>query len=201
MQKLMVLPIQEGKDADLNLIERIKEGEEEALKVLMEKKIDKLLSFCTRMLGDREEAKDLCQMVFLRIWEQADKFDSSYSLNTWIYRIAYNLCIDNIRHKKSVDAMQQRFLQVVKEKEEFPSPHKDLQEEEIERILIELSENLSPKQKTVFLLHEIEEVSTPEIAKILKCNQATVRNHLFHARRIISEKLKEKYPEYLNGRL
>lgn len=198
MLKLMVFPSKEKESDDLGLIERIKEGEEEALQILMERKIDKLHSFCTRLLGDREEAKDVCQMVFLKIWEQADKFNPSFTLNTWLYRIAYNLCIDTIRHRKSVEQMEKRYLEVLKTKKEPSSPFFELEVEEVEKILKELSMELSPKQRAVFLLHEIDEVPTPEIAKILKSSQATIRNHLFHARKIITEKLREKYPEYLN---
>lgn len=198
MQKLMVIPFKEKENDDLKLMERIKEGDEEALQILMETKIDKLHSFCTRLIGDREEAKDLCQMVFLKIWEQADRFNPSFTLNTWLYKIAYNLCIDTLRHKKSVDQMEKRYLELLKTGKSSASPLSELQQEEIERILQELSEELSPKQRAVFILHEIDEVSTPEIAKILKSSQATIRNHLFHARKIITEKLKEKYPEYAN---
>jgi len=198
MLKLMVFPSKEKEFNDLDLIERIKEGEEEALQLLMESKIDKLHSFCTRLLGDREEAKDICQMVFLKVWEQADKFNPSFTLNTWLYRIAYNLCIDTIRHKKSVEQMEKRYLEIVRTKKDGSSAFTEMEEEEIERILKELSFELSPKQRAVFLLHEIDEVPTPEIAKILKSSQATIRNHLFHARKIITEKLREKYPEYLN---
>lgn len=198
MLKLMVIPSKEKELDDLGLMEKIKEGDEDALKILMENKIDKLHSFCTRLLGDREEAKDVCQLVFLKIWEQADKFNPEFTLNTWLYRIAYNLCIDAIRHKKSVEQMEKRYLEVLRVEKKSHSPFSEFEEEEVEKILKELSTELSPKQRAVFLLHEIDEIPTPEIANILKCNQATVRNHLFHARKFITEKLKEKYPEYLN---
>lgn len=198
MLKLMVIPSKELPTDDLDLIERIKEGDEEALKDLMEKKIDKLHSFCTRLLGDREEAKDVCQMVFLKVWEQAFKFNPSFSLNTWLYKIAYNLCIDTLRHRKSVDQMEKRYLEVVRVEKKSHSPLGELEEEELEKILKELSFELSPKQRAVFLLHELDEIPTPEIANILKCSQATIRNHLFYARKFIAKKIKEKYPEYLN---
>lgn len=201
MQKLMVIPFKEKENDDLKLMERIKEGDEDALRILMESKIDKLHSFCTRLIGDREEAKDLCQMVFLKIWEQADRFNPSFTLNTWLYKIAYNLCIDTLRHKKSVDQMEKRYLEAVRVEKKTVSPLSELEQEEIERILKELSSELTPKQRAVFILHEIDEISTPEIAKILKSSQATIRNHLFHARKIITEKLKEKYPEYADERL
>lgn len=194
----MVISSKEPQRDDSDLIERIKEGDEEALKDLMEKKIDKLHSFCTRLLGDREEAKDICQMVFLKVWEQAYKFNPYYSLNTWLYKIAYNLCIDTIRHKKSVDQMQKKYLEIVRIEKKSHSPFKELEEEELEKILKELSFKLSPKQRAVFLLHELDEIPTPEIAKILKCSQATIRNHLFYARKFIFAEIKKKYPEYLN---
>jgi len=82
-------------------MERIQERDEDGLRLLMERKAEKLHSFCTRYLGDREWAKDVVQEVFLKVWEQAAKFDPSYSVNTWVYRIAYNLSIDHIRTRRA----------------------------------------------------------------------------------------------------
>jgi RNA polymerase sigma-70 factor (ECF subfamily) len=201
MLKLMVFqPTDAAQESDLSLMERIQERDEDALRLLMERKAEKLHTFCARYLGDREWAKDVVQEVFLKVWEQAGKFDPSYSVNTWVYRIAYNLSIDHLRHEKSAHGTHERFFHLVAKIQEAPPvPLSHLQKGEVERILRELSKFLSPKQKAVFVLHEVEELSTPEISQVLKCRQTTVRNHLFHARRILAEKLKEFYPEYVHA--
>jgi RNA polymerase sigma-70 factor, ECF subfamily len=201
MLKLMTFqPSAPAPDTDLTLMERIQARDEEGLRRLMERKADKLHSFCTRTLGSREEAKDVLQEIFIRVWEQAGKFDPAYSVNTWLYRIAYNLCIDHLRHESSSQSTHERFFHLVHTpRGEDPTPLSHLQKGEAERILKELSKFLSPTQKAVFVLHEVEELTTPEIADVLKCRQTTVRNHLFHARRLLAAKLKENYPEYAHG--
>ncbi len=201
MLKLMVFqPSDAAQESDLSLMERIQERDENALRLLMERKAEKLHAFCTRYLNDREWAKDVVQEVFLRVWEQAARFDPTYSVNTWIYRIATNLSIDHIRHEKSSHGTHERFFHLVAKVQETPAvPLNHLQKGEVERILRELSRFLSPKQKAVFILHEVDELTTPEISQVLKCRQTTVRNHLFHARRILGEKLREFYPEYVHA--
>jgi RNA polymerase sigma-70 factor (ECF subfamily) len=201
MLKLMVFqPSAPAEDTDLTLMEKIQGRDEDSLRLLMERKADKLHSFCTRYLGNREEAKDVLQEIFLRVWEQAKKFDPQYSVNTWLYRIAYNLCIDYLRHSSSAHSTHERFFHLVHTpRGEDPTPLSHLQKGEADRILKELSHFLSPTQKAVFVLHEIDELTTPEIAEVLKCRQTTVRNHLFHARKVLAEKIKEFYPEYTHG--
>ncbi|HPR65458.1 MAG TPA: RNA polymerase sigma factor [Thermoanaerobaculia bacterium] len=181
---------------DETLMQGILEGDEEALHTLMMRKAPQIHSFCTRYLGDREEAKDVVQEVFIKVWEQIGKYDSKYAPNTWIYRIATNLCIDHIRSRGSRDKAYQRMFRVLPEDMSHKVALTNLQREEVERILQELSGALSAKQRAVFLLHELEEMDTPTIAKVMKCQQVTVRNHLFHARKIVTQHLRERYPEY-----
>ena len=178
------------------LMRQIKEGSEDALRILMERKAAQIHSFCTRYLGDREEAKDVVQEVFIKVWDQIKRYDQKYAPNTWIYRIAVNLCIDHLRSRGSRDRAYKRMFHVIPESADHKIPFQNLQREEVERILRELSESLSNKQRAVFLLHEVEEMDTPAIAEILNCKQVTVRNHLFHARKAILAMLKKYYPEY-----
>ena len=75
---------------------------------------------------------------------------------------------------------------------------RDVEETELRRVFDHVSEALTEKQKAVFVLKELEGRDSREIAAILKCNESTVRNHLFNARKILRRQIEQLYPEYLN---
>src|SRR5262249_56852249 len=74
---------------------------EAALNELIGRKTKPLLQLCQRILGDLEEARDVVQVTFFRVWESRRKFDDRWSPNTWVYRIASNLAIDHLRSRRS----------------------------------------------------------------------------------------------------
>src|SRR3954470_8232982 len=87
--------------SDRELLIGIREGEEAALNELIGRKTKPLLQLCQRILGDTEEARDVVQVTFFKVWESRRKFDDRWSPNTWMYRIASNLASDPRRSRKS----------------------------------------------------------------------------------------------------
>src|SRR6185295_15492420 len=87
--------------SDRDLLLGVREGDEAALNALITRKTKPLLQMVQRILGDLEEARDVVQVTFFRVWENRRKFDVKWSPNTWIYRIASNLAIDHLRSRKS----------------------------------------------------------------------------------------------------
>ena len=94
--------------SDRDLLFALREGEEPALDELIDRKTNALVQMVYRMLGDREEARDIVQITFFRLWEHRDRFDQRWSPNTWIYRIATNLAIDHLRSRRSRQRSQSR---------------------------------------------------------------------------------------------
>jgi len=76
----------------------------------------------------------------------------------------------------------------------------ELREQEVSAIFQELAASLTEKQRAIFLLREVEGLGSPEVAEIVGCQQSTVRNHLFNARKLLKQKLRERYPEYVPAR-
>jgi RNA polymerase sigma-70 factor, ECF subfamily len=189
-------PWAEASDRDLLLA--VREGEEAALGELIGRKTKPLLQLCQRILGDSEEARDVVQVTFFKVWESRRKFDERWSPNTWIYRIASNLAIDHLRSRKSreksVEPVRQHLLHVADGRASRDLSR--LQSAEVAAIFRDLSSSLSEKQRMIFVLREIEGLSSPEVAEILDCRESTVRNHLFNARKILRKELLARYPEY-----
>ncbi len=187
---------------DRELLEALRrDGDRRAFDALMERKVAPLVATVRRMVGDREEARDIVQLTFLRVWENRDKYDSRYSANTWLYRIATNLAIDFLRSRRSrersTEPVRRHLYRVVEGRRRVDLAN--LERREVERILHELAEGLTERQRLAFLLREIEELSTKEVAEILGCRASTVRNHLFTARGYLRRELARRYPEYVRG--
>jgi RNA polymerase sigma-70 factor, ECF subfamily len=187
--------------SDRDLLVAVREGEEAALNELISRKTKPLLQLCQRILGDAEEARDVVQVTFFKVWENRRKFDDRWSPNTWIYRIASNLSIDHLRSRrsreKSHEPVRQHLRQVADTRAQRDLSR--LQQTEVAAIFRDLSAGLSEKQRMVFLLRELEGLSSPEVAEIIGCRESTVRNHLFNARKYLRRELLRRYPEYAGG--
>jgi len=183
---------------DRELLFALREGDEAALDELIGRKTKPLLQLVTRILGDLEEARDVVQVTFFKVWENRAKFDERWSPNTWIYRIASNLAIDHLRSRRSRERSQEPVRQHLRQVADGRA-HRDLsrlQQGEVAAIFRELASALSEKQRMVFLMREVEGLSSPEVAGILGCRESTVRNHLFNARKFLRGELLRRYPEY-----
>jgi len=184
--------------SDRELLMGVREGEEPALNELIGRKTKPLLQLCQRILGDAEEARDVVQVTFFKVWESRRKFDDRWSPNTWIYRIASNLAIDHLRSRRSRERSHEPVRQHLRQVADSRASRdlSRLQQSEVAAIFRDLSTGLSEKQRMVFLLREVEGLSSPEVAEILDCRESTVRNHLFNARKYLRKELLRRYPEY-----
>lgn len=181
---------------DRELVARAQEGDEDAFAVLVQRYEIGVRRYAARMLGDAEEARDVAQLAFIRAWENLSRYNPSWSFSTWLYRITANLAIDLIRSRESRQRSHAAHLRMVPSSVGAKALA-DLGESEVKRIFDELAAGLSPAQRSAFLLREVEGMSTAEVAGIMGCSEATVRNHVFQARSNLRKVLAERYPEYL----
>ena len=202
------------------LAELAKAGDEDAFAELVRGRADSVVAFLRRMLGDTEDARDVAQLTFLRVWENLPRYDPTFAFSTWLFRIAGNLAIDAIRARGTrartlaesfrvvrgglVDrawlavVVEQRALLLVAVLVSSAEPEAPLRlsREEIRRVFEACAVVLSEKQRLVFVLRELEEKESREVAEIVGCRESTVRNHLFQARRLLREELRRRFPEY-----
>jgi RNA polymerase sigma-70 factor (ECF subfamily) len=191
---------QELPDRELALAARA--GDMVAFEMLVGRKTGAVVSVARRIVADPEDARDVAQMVFLRVWEQLDRYDEKYSFNTWLYRIATNLAIDFLRSSKSRERAHGATLHVVRQREEASNgdASRAAEDGEVARLFRRASERLTGKQKAAFVLREMEDKDTSEIAAILGCGESTVRNHLFNARRILRREIEKICPGFFSAR-
>ena len=190
-----MIPTQSPEPDDRELVQTIRGGDSDAFEQLVRRKTSKVYALCYRIIGNAEDAKDISQLVFIKLWENLEKYDPQYAFDTWLYRMVTNVAIDFMRNKQSRENAVNSNLRLVRTS--FDAEQGVIvQHKEIENVFNEVSANLSPKQKTIFIMNQMEDLPSSEIAKILGCRESTVRNHLFNARKAMQQELQERYPEY-----
>jgi len=193
--RLMMSHEQSSELEDATLVEQAIEGDEGSFEILVRRKTSKVYGHCYRLIGNAEDARDISQLVFIKLWENLEKYDSSFAFDTWLYRIVTNVAIDFVRSRQSRETAVKASLRLVSDSSEAEQPL-SLQRQEIEQIFHEIAEALSPRQREIFVMKEMEDISSAEISRILGCRESTVRNHLFNARQTLKEELYRRYPEY-----
>ncbi|HUO86264.1 MAG TPA: RNA polymerase sigma factor [Thermoanaerobaculia bacterium] len=184
--------------SDRDLLLSLRGDDEAALDELIDRKTGPLVQTVYRILGDLEEARDVVQVTFFRIWEHRARFDDRWSPNTWIYRIASNLAIDHLRSRKSRERGNEPVRRHLRQVADLSAEGSSgpLHQAEVLGIFHELAGELTDKQRAVFLLREVEGLSSQEVADVVGCRESTVRNHLFNARKVLRRELVARYPEY-----
>lgn len=181
---------------DRDLAIQARAGDMVAFEALVVRKTPAVVAVARRIVGSLEDARDVAQMTFLRVWEQLARYDESYSFNTWLYRIATNLSIDFLRSARSRERAHTATLHLVRMREEdtHSETTRAAEDDLASRLFQKVSARLTGKQKAAFVLREMEELETSEIAAILNCGESTVRNHLFNARRILRREIERISP-------
>lgn len=173
-------------------------GDERAFADLVKRHSGGLHRAVARILNDDTEAWDVVQMSFLKAWQQLDRYDPRWSFATWVYRIGTNVAIDLIRSRKSRERTHQsgmeHRLRLVGESD---STSLASEENEVSSVISRVLPVLSPQQRAAFVLREIEDKETAEVAEILGCTATTVRNHIFQARKALRGAIEKQFPEYL----
>ncbi len=187
---------------DRKLVEMARAGDDDAFADLVERRSAGVFAFLRRMLGDPEEARDIAQLTFVRVWENLDRYNPAWAFSTWMFRIASNLAIDSIRSRKTRDRTEAENLRLIKggrDIKESDGPAQ-LSQREVRRVFEACSKVLTERQRLVFVLREFEEKESTEIAAIMSCTESTVRNHLFQARRLLRDEVRRLFPEYAPAR-
>ena len=181
------------------LIRLSRQGDQRAFEQLVGLKRDKAFRVAFNIVGDEDDAKDIAQQAFIRLWSALARFDENSRFDPWFFRIVVNLAIDFYRKRKRAPeeaAPEEGAGADTLPGETLPGADDDVMRAELRRIFNHLASALTPQQRAAFTLREIEGVPTEEIARIMNVKASTVRNHLLQARRVLQEGLRRRYPEY-----
>jgi RNA polymerase sigma-70 factor (ECF subfamily) len=178
---------------DIEIIEECRKGNLNHFRKLIEISSPFAFAVAFRMLGNESEATDIAQESMITIWKTIKKIRSAHSFKTWLYRIVINKCYDQLRKRKRNPEfnVDERTWTLISNKIS-EEPFIEMENRESARIINLLTEKLSPKQKAVFVLGDMEEMSNEEISAITGMSRANVKANLHYARKKIG-KLIEKH--------
>jgi RNA polymerase sigma-70 factor (ECF subfamily) len=182
------------------LILRAQRGDLRAFEQLVGEWRDKVFRVARQIVGEDEGAKDVAQMVFIRLWQVLGKYRQGGSFAAYLHRITVNLAIDYQRQQSRREPAESWDPSGLDQLSSLPKQaDASLSPGEVQRVFQVLSRRLSGRQRAAFVLREIEGLSTEEVSEILRMRQSTVRNHVREARRILEEGLRRLFPEYARG--
>jgi RNA polymerase sigma-70 factor (ECF subfamily) len=177
---------------DESLMDKFKRGESSAFDELYERYSKKLMYYFFKMLNqDKEKAQDFVHDVFLKIIQKPELFDVNKKFSVWIYRIAYNKCIDEYKQTATRKNEYNDF-------EEIEGLTTDLEFRIDYKIFENVLQNelgkLSSDHRTAFILKYKENYNVKEIADILNCPEGTIKSRLFYSLKKITKKLSDYNP-------
>lgn len=171
---------------DSCLVERCLQGDRSAFADIVERYKRQIYSITYSMTHNHADADDLSQDTFIRAYENLRRFRLGTSFHSWLRRIAVNICIDHLRHKK-------RFPENgLDDHPEMPSghnPHNNAESNELMTSITKAVDSLPADQRTVVVLREMQGFGLKEIAGIMNCSESTIRWRLHYARKKLREKL------------
>jgi RNA polymerase sigma-70 factor (ECF subfamily) len=180
-----------------DLMARIAKGDGDAFEILVDRHQASVLNLIYRFIGDRTQAKDMAQEVFFRVWQSAKSYEPKAKFTTWIYRIATNVCFNELKSARRKKWFQ--FLRFGDQHEETiedtfidgsPSPEDLLLAKERNRQISDALESLPDNQRMALILRRYDALSYEEIARILNCSVSAVESLLVRAKRTLQKKLK-----------
>jgi RNA polymerase sigma-70 factor (ECF subfamily) len=183
--------------SDWELVRQCKSGDREAFRELVERYQRKTVAIAFGILHDREDAMEVAQEAFAKVFTSIQKFKEEASFYTWLYRITVNLAIDRQRQRNRQPLLERddqgegenARIESVPDTAET-DPYERVKDQELaERIHAALAE-LTPAHKAVILLREIEGLSYEEISEVLQCSRGTVMSRLHYARKKLQSRLR-----------
>ena len=173
------------KDSDTALIDDCKQGDPEALRSLVSRFERPVYNAAYRMMGNPADAADVTQAAFLKVFEHWDDYDSKFKFFSWIYRIAINESIDQLKRRGQQQVLDDQQISRERGPEELAAAA--LLCNSVQAVLMELHQD----HRAVIVLRHFTECSYQQISEILQIPEKTVKSRLYSSRQIMKQKLNE----------
>ena len=184
-----------GKDENISedrMIRQVLAGDKDAFRLLVENYQNLVAHVVFRMVKSREDREDICQDVFMKIYQNLPGFRGQSKLSTWIARIAYNTCINHLEKNRVLVSNDLMIENYVSENSD-ESIHKDIEEGDIKEKLTAAIELLPEIFRIVVTLYHLEGMKYQEISEVLDKPEGTIKSYLYRARQLLKFALEKKY--------
>jgi len=185
-------------ELERSLLRRLRDRDERAFRELVDDHRDRVFNITYRMLGNRHEAEDVAQEVFITVFKTIETFREESKFSTWLYRVTVNHCKNRIkylarRHDRDRDELdetsQQQNGAVTGAPARAKHPDKALESAQMEKLLQEAIASLDDDQRAVVILRDVEDLSIEEICEITGLPDGTVKSRLHRARLVLRKKM------------
>lgn len=174
---------------EANFIEKLKEGDEKSYNILVDKYGDRLYAYILSLSNDPILSQDILQNVFLKIWTKRQYINIIKSIESYLFRTAYNEFINQYKRKRATMVLEQKYFRAL---EKATENFKEDSYEKLYDMVNSEIENLPPKCKQVFILSRKEGLSNTEISNYLNVSIKSVEAHITKAFSVLRKKLGEK---------
>lgn len=184
---------------DLELVERLKKGDEAAFKMIVDTWQDMVYNTSLGIVQSNEDAEDVAQEVFVQVYESIGQFKGDSKFSTWLYRIAVTKSLDHLRKKKRkkrfafVQSLFGMNEEEVRHEPEFNHPGVSLENKEKAAVLFRAIDKLPDNQKAAFTLHKLEGLSYQEVAEIMETTVSSVESLMHRAKTNLKKNLTDYY--------
>lgn len=182
------------------LVKKAVNGDNSAFEALMEEHMGIIYNIALRMAANQDDAEDMTQEIMIKIFRSLGSFKGNSKFSTWIYRVAVNTCLDELKKKKnkkhlSLDAeiSGDDGESQIEIKDDSPSPEKLAEQNELRDMVASAVKLLSDEHRAVIVLRDIRGMSYSEIAEILGCSDGTVKSRISRARAQLKMILEKEY--------
>lgn len=192
-------------DNEKKLVERSQNGDINAFEELVCLNERKIYTIAYRMLGNTEDASDICQEAFLRAFASINKFRGEASFSTWVTRIVTNLCRDELRKRQrtKLESLDERIIigdsEIDKQLPDLkPGPEESYESREFQERIQNIINTLTPEFRMALVLRDIYGYSYDEIAGQLECSLGTVKSRINRARKHLKDRLMVEREQIIN---
>ncbi|MFV0398614.1 MAG: RNA polymerase sigma factor [Bacteroidales bacterium] len=168
-------------------IDQCCQGDSEAFGYIVSEYQQMIYTLAFRLLCDEDDAKDATQETLIKAWQNIRSYKREYRFTTWLYKIAMNVCYDKMRSERNISKVALSDCNLCIESD----PNEQLNNKELKELILRITEGLTPKQKLVFTLSDLEEFETDEIVIITGMSAAKIKSNLYLARKYIKSKMKD----------
>lgn len=181
------IPSVDATEPEIEWMARIRDGDMEALRLLVETHQARVIGTISKMLGSEAESEDLAQQVFIRIWKSAPRYKPTAKFTTWLFRITRNLVFNELRRKRHFADQSEETPEPAERADK--EPDQILLGEELQLAIQDAINRLPESQRMAIILRRYEEMPYEEIAKIMETTVPAVKSILFRARAELRERL------------
>jgi RNA polymerase sigma-70 factor, ECF subfamily len=177
---------------EAEIIQSIISGNTEAFKILVDKYQTMVFRTAMGFVHSKEDAEDLTQEIFIKVFQSLGSFMEKSEFSTWIYRITVNMSLNYVNRKKIerfFDLTNEKLQSLFEKQDEEANPEQEMINNERDQLIRNAIDKLSEKQKTAFVLNKYENLSQREIADIMQTSEGAVEQHLQRAKVNLQKKL------------